>query len=42
MISLGGLLDAVGAEASYDEGTGTILVEDEYGLLSALIALLED
>ena len=39
MISLEGLLDAIGAEVSFDEDTGTITVEDEYGLFGELMDL---
>jgi hypothetical protein len=36
-VSLGGLLDAIGADLSYDEATGTITVVDGSGILEALI-----
>ena len=39
-IELGGLLDALGAEVTFDEATGTITVEDEYGAIAALMAIL--
>jgi len=39
-IELGGLLDALGAKVTFDDATGTITVEDEYGAIAALIAIL--
>ena len=39
-IEIGGLLDALGAEVDFDETTGTITVEDEYGAIAALMAIL--
>jgi hypothetical protein len=36
-ISLGGLLEAIGAELSYDEATSTITVVDGNGVLAALL-----
>ena len=39
-IEIGGLLDALGAEVIFDETTGTITVEDEYGAIAALMAIL--
>ena len=38
MVSLGGLLEALGADLSYDEQTGTVTVVDESGAIGALIA----
>ena len=36
-ISLGGLLEALGADVSYDEESGVLTVTDELGLLGALM-----
>ncbi len=38
MVSLGSLLDALGADLSYDEQTGTVTVTDDSGAIGALIA----
>ena len=40
-ISLGALLEALGAEVSYDEATGVLTVVDELGLVSALMGVTE-
>lgn len=40
-ISLGGLLEALGADVSYDEETGVLTVVDELGLVSALMGVAE-
>ncbi len=40
-ISLGSLLEALGAEVSYDEETGVLTVVDELGLVSALMGVAE-
>lgn len=39
-VSLGGLLDALGADVSYDEETGTFTIEDESGALGILMDIL--
>ena len=40
MISLGGLLDAIGADIQFDEQTGVITVTDDSGLLDLLLGNL--
>jgi len=39
-LQLGELLDSFGLEMSYDEATSTLCVEDEAGLMSALLSLV--
>ena len=39
-ISLGGLLEALGADVSYDEETGVLTVVDEVGLVGALMGVV--
>ena len=40
-ISLGSLLEALGAEVSYDEETGVLTLVDEFGLVGALMGVAE-
>lgn len=39
-ISLGGLLEALGADVTYDEDTGVLTLVDEFGLVGALMGVV--